>query len=125
MITYLRELQHGHIVKGHRATTQAWILRALHPKKMKKRNGRKGPVREWRMAVLQRAGHTCLVCGDMNRLEAHHIEGWRNNPSVRFDVDNGVCLCRKCHKRFHKMFGNYNNTEKHWRIFYDEGVWLR
>lgn len=124
MMEYLKVLKRGRLLKTFHETDQAYILRALHPKK-RKNNSRKGPVKEWRNAVLLRADHTCLVCGDMNQLEAHHIEGWRNNPSVRFDVDNGVCLCRKCHKRFHKMFGKHNNTEKHWRIFYDMGWMVR
>lgn len=72
---------------------------------------------EWRWAVIDRAENKCVICGDDQRLEAHHINAYHSNPSIRYDVDNGVALCHEHHKKFHKMFSNYNSCEKQWRIF--------
>lgn len=61
--------------------------------------------REWRTAVLERDAYKCMKCGESTRLllEAHHILGQAENPGLRFDIDNGITLCRKCHKQTHNF----------------------
>jgi len=54
----------------------------------------------WRKAVYSRAGNRCEYCGISGRLNAHHIFS-RSNVAVRWDIDNGVCLCVS-----HHVFGN-------------------
>ena len=39
----------------------------------------------------------CEVCGKTKILNAHHFHG-RRCYSVRWDIDNGFCLCVGCHK---------------------------
>ncbi len=39
----------------------------------------------------------CVKCGSENRLHAHHIETWKNNEKLRFDINNGITLCVSCH----------------------------
>tara|TARA_R110002020_G_scaffold352987_1_gene565959 strand:- start:9757 stop:10101 length:345 start_codon:yes stop_codon:yes gene_type:complete len=39
---------------------------------------------------------SCEVCGKSNRLNAHHFYS-RSIRVVRWDVDNGFCLCVGCH----------------------------
>lgn len=51
---------------------------------------------EWTKAVKQRAGFKCEYCGKTENLNAHHIFS-RSNHSVRWDIDNGVCLCVSHH----------------------------
>lgn len=46
------------------------------------------------------AGNRCEFCGSTKRLNAHHIFS-RSNFTVRWDIDNGVCLCVS-----HHTFGN-------------------
>ena len=43
-------------------------------------------------------------------LQAHHIYPWRRNPHLRFDPQNGICLCRRHHQEFHDRYGKFGNT---------------
>jgi 5-methylcytosine-specific restriction endonuclease McrA len=57
---------------------------------------------EWRTAVFERDYYTCLDCGQVGgKLEAHHIKTFREHPALRFVVNNGITLCRKCHRSKH------------------------
>ena len=62
----------------------------------------------WRRAVLERDGYRCRACGRQCRkhergLAAHHVLAWSTHPASRFDVDNGLTLCRDCHMRLHGL----------------------
>lgn len=64
-----------------------------------------GKYREWRTAVFEYDVYTCWVCGNRGNqsscyLEAHHLKSWANYPKLRFDVSNGVTLCKECHLIF-------------------------
>lgn len=52
------------------------------------------------MEVLKRDKHTCQMCKCKTRkkLEVHHIMTWANASSLRYDVGNGITLCKDCHK---------------------------
>lgn len=54
----------------------------------------------WRFAIYRRAGYVCEYCGATGQLNAHHIFS-RSNFAVRWDIENGVCLCVS-----HHIFGN-------------------
>lgn len=61
---------------------------------------------EWRKAVFERDGFTCQLCGKVGGgLQAHHIQHWSTNVNERYQVQNGVTLCKKCHKELHKKGG--------------------
>ncbi len=54
----------------------------------------------WIKAVMGRDDYTCQICkvrGGVT-LHAHHIQGFSAHPELRFDLENGVALCRCCHK---------------------------
>ena len=55
----------------------------------------------WRTSVFQRDRYRCRICGTQKDLQAHHIEHWKNNKELRYDTDNGITLCRKCHLKEH------------------------
>lgn len=58
--------------------------------------------KSWRNAVFARDDYTCQICGIRGRdLQAHHIEKWSECKAKRYDKDNGVTLCKKCHKEIH------------------------
>ncbi len=57
---------------------------------------------EWRQAVFKRDAYTCQVCGQVGgNIVAHHIKRWANYPEYRFDVANGLTMCRPCHSSLH------------------------
>lgn len=57
---------------------------------------------KWRKAVFERDDYTCQDCGERGgRLNAHHIRPWYADEAGRFDVENGVTLCKKCHHTAH------------------------
>lgn len=64
---------------------------------------------EWRTAVYKRDGYSCVDCGKKSSkglaiyLEAHHIKHWAKHIGLRFEVENGVTLCKQCHIDRHKQ----------------------
>jgi hypothetical protein len=63
--------------------------------------------KEWRMAVYKRDYWTCRLCKIKQKHPvAHHIKSFREYPELRFDVNNGMTLCRSCHKKVHKEIGS-------------------
>lgn len=54
---------------------------------------------QWRKAVYKRDDYTCQHCKVKGgRLEAHHVKSFATHPELRFDVDNGITLCKSCHR---------------------------
>lgn len=57
---------------------------------------------EWRTSVYQRDHYTCQTCGQVGgKLNAHHVNPWADHPESRYDIDNGVTLCKPCHSELH------------------------
>ena len=78
----------------------------------KQREGRRSPEDYFfRTHVLQRDNYTCQKCGAHDAtLNAHHILNYKDNPELRYDVNNGITLCTNCHIQFHRQYGYRNNT---------------
>ncbi len=57
----------------------------------------------WREAVFRRDNFTCVWCGEKEsvsgKLEADHIKPFSLFPALRFAIDNGRTLCRRCHEK--------------------------
>ena len=68
--------------------------------------------------VLKRDNYTCQCCGQYGgSLNVHHLNSYHWDKEHRTDVDNGICLCSKCHKEYHKLYGNKNNTIAQFKEF--------
>jgi 5-methylcytosine-specific restriction endonuclease McrA len=55
---------------------------------------------DFRRKVLSRDKHTCQMphCGAKRSLVVHHIIPYAKCVALRTDPQNGITLCRKCHK---------------------------
>ena len=71
--------------------------------------------RIWRIAVIRRDG-TCAVCGTRKSRQAHHMNSYSYFPEQRYDVNNGITLCRTCHTKFHC---DYKRSFRHKCTKYD------
>lgn len=56
----------------------------------------------WASIIKYRAGNKCEYCGNARQLNSHHIYS-RSHLSLRWDLDNGVCLCA-----LHHVLGNFS-----------------
>lgn len=61
--------------------------------------------RHWRSAVLDRDDHCCQFCASRKNLTAHHIVSAMISPELRYEVRNGITLCRNCHNALEKAQG--------------------
>lgn len=70
--------------------------------------------KKWRVDVGKRDGFACQWpgCGCTQRLRFHHIKRWADYPALRFEVDNGITLCKKHHD---DIWGKEEDYEK---LFY-------
>jgi len=70
--------------------------------------------KKWRKNVAHRDGFTCQwpKCGSTKQLRFHHIKRWAEYPNLRFELTNGITLCRMHHD---KIWGKEEDFE---RLFY-------
>lgn len=58
---------------------------------------------QWAVSVKKRDGYKCRNCGTEKDLHAHHIIKWKDDMGKRFDLNNGITLCRSCHCREERL----------------------
>lgn len=58
--------------------------------------------RHWKKSILKRDNYTCQLCGSIKFIHVHHIMEFSKYPNDRFNIDNGIALCRTCHIQIHK-----------------------
>lgn len=79
--------------------------------------------KDWTEIIFKQDDYTCQCCGNRSSkgnsvyLNAHHKENFANNKELRFDINNGITLCNKCHDprikgSFHNLYGCKNNNTK-------------
>ena len=55
----------------------------------------------WRESVFSRDEFKCRIADKncVNYMEAHHILSWREYPELRYQITNGITLCRSHHPK--------------------------
>lgn len=61
---------------------------------------------DYRERCLTEKGNVCIICGEEENIDVHHIDGNRTNNSI----ENLIPVCRYCHIGIHEARENY----KHW-----------
>lgn len=88
----------------------------ITPENVKIRNSIE--VRLWRESVFARDNWTCQKCEQRGReLNAHHIKNFADCSEFRTSIENGMTLCKKCHREFHRIYGKRNNTREQLKEF--------
>jgi len=64
---------------------------------------RSAPYAAFRAAVLKRDNFKCQNCPNKHGLHVHHIQSFSKFPELRFEVGNGLTLCKSCHKGAHNV----------------------
>ena len=53
---------------------------------------------DWSRHVKKRDGNMCAICGETDRLSAHHwCRGDKRSKMATWEYDNGITLCYYCH----------------------------
>ena len=74
--------------------------------------------RLWRKVIFEKYNFTCQKCKQHGGyLVAHHINNFSEFSELRVAIDNGIVLCKECHKKYHSMFGTKHNTKEQLDIF--------
>ena len=86
---------------------------------MSKRRDYDDPVyKQFRNTVLKRDKFTCQMCSKKGKgvwLNVHHIIKWSSASTLRYDADNGICLCKNCHN-------DITGKESHFISYFTEKV---
>ena len=64
----------------------------------------------WRDTIYKRDYWHCQLCGkhcEKENIIAHHKKSFSDYPELRFDVNNGITLCRNCHAKIHNYNGSF------------------
>lgn len=74
--------------------------------------------RVWRAQVIRRDG-VCQICGSRDSRQAHHMNSGSYFPDERYDINNGVTLCRFHHVLFHTSYKNSFREKCYKKDFYN------
>ncbi len=76
---------------------------------LRKRRNYDGKIINWRKQVFIRDDYTCWKCGKKGGYKnAHHINPYHKNKELRYDVNNGITLCKECHIEYHSKYKKSN-----------------
>jgi len=59
--------------------------------------------KKWSRDIMERDNFTCQICGKRGgTLNAHHLLSFTDYAEYRYEMWNGVTVCRKCHAKLHR-----------------------
>lgn len=69
-----------------------------------KRNYEDPVYKQWRIQIFKRDKFKCQMpgCNSSKNLQAHHIIKWSTASSLRYEINNGITLCRFHHNEVNK-----------------------
>jgi hypothetical protein len=82
-----------------------WISNRTKLKRYENSKERRSPAYAyWRKIVIERDCFECKINNKdcKGRLEVHHILGFKKFPELKYDINNGITLCRFHHPRKRK-----------------------
>lgn len=94
---FLADYEEGHYQIKH------WAENNGIGENAKARNSYK--YRQFRERIIER-DVICQMCGSKKNLEVHHTKPFAQYPELRYDEDNAIVLCKKCHIALHKELRN-------------------
>lgn len=78
--------------------------------RINRRNSEITKIKIWRDSIFERDNYTCDICKSTGgKIQAHHLNGWSYFKEERFNLENGITLCKKCHFDFHQSLGGFRN----------------
>ena len=60
--------------------------------------------KKWSKLIKEASNFTCECCGSKKDLASHHFLPFKYYPFLRIDLKNGICLCSKCHNKYHSIY---------------------
>ena len=70
------------------------------------------------MEIDKRDNKFCRKCGCKgSKIHRHHIKSWKYFPKLRYDINNIITFCKKCHIDFHSKNGTGKNNWKNFNKF--------
>lgn len=65
-----------------------------------RRNYSDPAYKQFRLDVLKRDKFKCNMpgCNSKKNLNVHHITPWSKASALRYDISNGITLCKQCHQ---------------------------
>ena len=104
-------------IKNHSGENSHWYNPYLTDEERKQGRNIEG-YKKWTDEIKKQANWTCEVCGKHGgNMNAHHLDGYNWCKEKRVDINNGICLCEQCHREFHKIYGQGNNTKEQYIEF--------
>lgn len=56
---------------------------------------------QWKKEIKKRDNYTCQICGiQKGYLHSNHIKKFSDYPNLRFELTNGITICRNCDNRW-------------------------
>ncbi len=58
-------------------------------------------LKAWKEKTLKAHNYKCELCGSDWKLTAHHFYFRSSAIHLLLEIDNGICICGKCHATLH------------------------